>query len=87
MRRILFGLSVLVIALAMMAGPAAAQQAPPPPHNHFVTVPGTGEVIQVGPHRCELGETVQGAFLNFHFNVHAGEPATVGGLIVTPVFC
>ena len=86
MRRILFALSVLVIALAMMAGPAAAQQAPPP-HNHFVTVPGTGQVIQVGPHRCELGETVQGAFLNFHFNVHAGSPATVGGLVVTPVFC
>lgn len=86
MRRILFALSVLLVALVMMAGPAPGQQAPPP-HDHFVTVPGTGQVIQVGPHRCELGERVQGAFLNFHFNVHVGEPATVGGLVVTPVFC
>jgi hypothetical protein len=86
MRRIIMALSVLLLVLAIMAGSAPAQE-PPPPHNHFVTVPGTGEVIQVGPHRCELGETVQDAFLNFHFNVHVGTPATVGGLVVTPVFC
>jgi hypothetical protein len=86
MRRILMALSVLLLVLAVMAGPGTAQ-APPPPHDHFVTVPGTGEVIQVGPHRCELGEKVQDAFLNFHFNVHTGTPATIGGLIVTPVFC
>ncbi|MGH2787528.1 MAG: hypothetical protein ACRDJV_06410 [Actinomycetota bacterium] len=77
---------VLLLVLAVMAAPAPAQ-APPPPHDHFVTVPGTGEVVQVGPHRCELGEKAQGAFLNFHFNVHTGSPATVGGLIVTPDFC
>jgi hypothetical protein len=79
-------LSIPLLVLAMVVGPAPAQE-PPPPHDHFVTVPGTGEVIQVGPHRCELGETVQDAFLNFHFNVHVGTPATVGGLVVTPVFC
>jgi hypothetical protein len=89
MRRILLALSGLLLVIAVMSlmvGPAPGQE-PPPPHDHFVTVPGTGEVIQVGPHRCELGEEVQDAFLNFHFNVHVGEPATVGGLIVTPVFC
>ena len=86
MARILIVLSVLLLAFAVMAGTAPSQE-PPPPHDHFVTVPGTGEVVQVGPHRCELGEKVQGAFLNFHFNVHTGTPATVGGLEVTPDFC
>jgi hypothetical protein len=86
MRRILMALSVLLLVLAGVAGSAPAQ-APPPPHDHFITVPGTGEVVQVGPHRCELGEKVQDAFLNFHFNVHTGTPATIGGLVVTPVFC
>jgi hypothetical protein len=86
MRRIFLALSVLMLVVAPMAG-SAPGQAPPPPHDHFVTVPGTGEMVQVGPHRCELGETVQGAFLDFHFNVHTGTPATVGGLVVTPVFC
>jgi hypothetical protein len=86
MRRIYLTLWVLLLVLAVMAGSAPAQ-APPPPHDHFITVPGTGEVVQVGPHRCEQGEKVQGAFLNFHFNVHTGTPATVGGLVVTPVFC
>jgi hypothetical protein len=86
MRRILIALSVLLLVLAVMAGPAPAQGAPPP-HDHFITVPGTGVVIQVGPHRCELGEKAQNAFLNFHSNVHTGVPATIGGLTVTPVFC
>ncbi|MGH2817390.1 MAG: hypothetical protein ACRDJS_02875 [Actinomycetota bacterium] len=85
MRKILLALSVLLLVLAGVAGSAPAQA--PPPHDHFITVPGTGEVVQVGPHRCELGEKVQRAFLNFHFNVHTGTPATIGGLVVTPVFC
>jgi hypothetical protein len=46
-------------------------------------VPGTGELVQVGPQRCELGETAQGAFLNFHFNVHVGVPGTT----IVPEFC
>jgi hypothetical protein len=86
MARILIVLSVLLLAFVVMSGTAPSQE-PPPPHDHFVTVPGTGEMTQVGPHRCELGEKVQDAFLNFHFNVHTGTPATVGGLVVTPVFC
>lgn len=85
MRRILVILGV-VATLGLVSGPALAQQ-PPPPHDHWLTVPGTGESVQVGPHRCELGSTLQGAFLNFHFNVHVGAPMSSGGLTVVPAFC
>lgn len=84
MRRIAVLLSLLVLALGMTASPALAQV---PPHDHFLTVPGTGDTVQVAPLRCELGEKVQGAFLNFHFNVHLGTPTATGGLAITPVFC
>jgi hypothetical protein len=83
MRRLLMG-SVLPLLVGTMAGPALAQ---PPPHNHFLTVPGTESTVQVGPLRCELGDTVQGAFLEFHSNVHLGEPAGTGGLTITPSSC
>jgi hypothetical protein len=66
------------------AGSALAQV---PPHDHLLTVPGTGEQVQVAPARCRLGETVEGAFLNFHFNVHLGVPTGTGGLTVEPDFC
>jgi hypothetical protein len=83
MRRIVL-LPFLLLLLLVMAGPARAQV---PPHNHFLTVPGTGDVVQVAPSRCELGETVQTAFEEFHFNVHLGVPTDTGGLTVTPSFC
>ena len=86
MRRIPVLLSLLVLLLGVMASPAAAQ-VPPPPHDHFLTVPGTGDTVQVAPPRCELGETVQGAFLNFHFNVHLGTPTDTGAIAITPQFC
>jgi hypothetical protein len=85
MRRIPVLLSLLVLLLGVMASPAAAQV---PPHDHFsLNVPGTGDTVQVGPPRCELGETVQGAFLNFHFNVHLGTPTTTGAIAIMPGFC
>ena len=85
MRRILVIVSVSLLLLGV-AGSAFAQ-VPPPPHDHWLTVPGTEDQTQVGPPRCELGSTLQGAFLNFHFQVHVGQPAESGGLTVTPAFC
>ena len=71
----------LVIALVF---PAFADG--PPPHDHYLVNPATGERTQVGPHRCELGETVQGAFLNFHGNVHVGVPRQ-HGVVLEAVLC
>jgi hypothetical protein len=84
MRKIPVLLSLLVLLLGVMASPVAAQV---PPHDHFLTVPGTGATVQVAPSRCELGERVQRAFLNFHFNVHLGTPTATGGIAITPQFC
>jgi hypothetical protein len=86
MRRVIVLLSLLISLLGLTASPSKAQ-VPPPPHDHFLTVPGTGTTTQVGPPRCTLEETVHGAFLNFHENVHTGTPATTGGLAIAPDFC
>jgi hypothetical protein len=85
MRRTLIIVSLLLLMLGAMTGTAWAQQ-PPPPHDHWITVPGTGEQVEVGPPRCDLGDQLQGAFLNFHFNVHVGEPMEQG-ITITPEFC
>jgi hypothetical protein len=85
MRKIVLFLALLVSVVGLTATPSQAQV---PPHDHFLLeVPGTGGTVQVGPPRCALGETVQGAFLNFHENVHTGTPATTGGLVFMPAFC
>jgi hypothetical protein len=84
MRRIIVLLSLTVSMVGLTASSSGAQV---PPHDHLLTVPGTGGTVQVGPPRCALGDTVQGAFLNFHVNVHTGTPATTGGLSFTPSFC
>ncbi len=81
MRKLLVA-SVLSFLIGMTAGPAAAQ---PPPHEHFLTVPGNGKAVKVGPPRCELGGKLEGAFLEFHSNVHLGEPGS--SLTITPSFC
>ncbi len=83
MRRLLVA-SVLSFLIGMTAGPAVAQ---PPPHDHFLKVPGSGDAVQVGPPRCELGGKLQGAFLEFHSNVHLGQPRSTGGLTITASLC
>jgi hypothetical protein len=83
MRRFLVALSA-VASVGLVASPAMAQV---PPHNHILTVPGTGTDVQVAPHRCDLGSTVESGFLNFHERVHQGQPTATGGLVITPDFC
>ncbi len=81
------GLVVAAVSLGLfgvMSAPAAADHVDP--HDHFLTVPGTGAQVQVAPHRCELGATVQIGFHQFHNNVHTGQPAD-SGLGITPDFC
>ena len=64
----------LVAVTAMMligAAPAAAHFGPfVAPHVHQLTTPGT--VTTVGPDGCATGGV--GAFQNFHYNFHVGEP-------------
>jgi len=85
MRKILIVLSVSIGVLGLIPGPAAASHVPP--HNHFLNVPGTGAVVQIAPHRCELGANLQTAFHQFHEHVHTGAPTGTGGLVVTAVLC
>lgn len=70
---------LLALGAALAVLPASAQ-APPPPHEHVLMTP--SGPVDVGPPRCG-NEQLQGAFLNFHFNVHVGTPPTV----ITPRFC
>ena len=85
MRRTVVLLLLIVSVLGLGASTSGAQVVPP--RSLVPDLPGTGDTVQVGPPRCALGETVQGAFLNFHENVHTGTPATTGGLVFTPSFC
>jgi hypothetical protein len=84
MRRALV-MAALLGLLGLMSSPAIAQA--PPPHDHFLTVPGTGEQVQVAPHRCELGATVQNGFVQFHVNVHTGQPTATGVVVITLRLC
>ena len=70
---------LLALSAALSVLPASAQ-VPPPPHEHVLMTP--AGPVDVGPPRCG-NEQLQGAFLNFHFNVHVGTPPTV----ITPRFC
>jgi hypothetical protein len=71
--------------LVVMAGPALAQD--PLPHDHSLIVSATGTTVQVGPHRCELGATVQGAFPIFHFKVHVGANLNTDAFSISASLC
>lgn len=79
--RILTGVVVVVMAIGLMGAPAHGHQSPAD-HDHFLTVPGNGSVVQVGPRVCELPH-LHWAFHKFHTNVHVGQPPTA----ISPVFC
>lgn len=89
MRRLFALFAGTLLALGMMAGPAVADYhgGDPDPHDHKITVPGTGEDHQVGPKVCDrIEDGAEGpedvpnwrGFVNFHDNVHQGEPDQIG---------
>ena len=88
MRRLTTLIGVTALATGAMAGSVAADSHQPDPHDHKITVPGTGENRQVGPKVCDWIEK-RGAtspedvpfwrgFVNFHYNVHQGQPDQIG---------
>jgi hypothetical protein len=81
MRRLLLLVTValvLAVLAVMAAGPVLAQELTEP-HQHFLTVPGTGEEQQVagGTGECESNLT---ALNEVHSNVHLGQPTETGQL-------
>jgi hypothetical protein len=71
MRRFLVG-AVSASAILLSAGPAAAHNVGPfvGPHQHVLTTPGT--TVTIGPDGCATGGL--GAFQDFHYHVHVGQP-------------
>jgi hypothetical protein len=77
-----------VAVLGALAGTAPTANADGVPnHNHFLTTPGHGNVVQVGPHVCDNPDVLHGAFHNFHENVHTGAPTAVGDLTISRTLC
>jgi hypothetical protein len=77
MRRFVVLMALALVSAALWVLPAGAQV---PPHEHVLSTP--AGPVDVGPPRCG-NELLQGAFLNFHMNVHLGPPPTE----ITPRFC
>ena len=83
-----FFAAALVAVLGALVGTiTTAQAGGVPNHNRFLTTPGNGSVVQVGPRVCDNPEVLHGAFHNFHDNVHTGAPTSVGDLEVSRVLC
>lgn len=77
---------VATIAVLANASAASAHE-PPPTHNHFLTTPGSGDVVQIGPRVCANPDVLHDAFHNFHANVHTGAPRFTGGLAISAILC
>ena len=70
--------AAVTTVMALSAGSASAHFGPfVPPHQHVPSNPGTimtGNFLTIGPDGCATGG--EGAFQNFHYNIHVGEPGT-----------
>ncbi len=87
-KRIITTLAAMLLALAMLTGPAAADPPPVPgpgTHEHMLVVPGNGATVDVGPPACRVPQAERGA-RNFHLKVHStmagAAPTTQAGLDV-----
>jgi hypothetical protein len=86
-RRLTTLLAATTLATGMVSGTALAQgPAPvpgPPSHEHSLTTPGNGSVVQIGPPVCRVPQADRGA-RNFHIRVHSvmagAAPTTTAGL-------
>jgi hypothetical protein len=78
MRRLAVAVVAATAVLAMSVGSASAHVGPfVPPHQHVLSNPGTiltESFLTIGPDGCATGGV--GAFQNFHYNIHVGEPGT-----------
>ena len=85
-RRITTLLAATALATGMLSGTAFAKgPAPvpgPPTHEHSLTTPGNGNVVQIGPPVCRVEQAERGA-RNFHLRVHSFGPG--GDTPVAPV--
>ena len=79
---------LFVAVLGVLGGAAATAHADGVPnHDHFLTTPGNGNVVQVGPHVCANPEILHDAFHNFHVNVHRGAPTSTGAITINANLC
>lgn len=78
MRRFIVALAFGLTLLAVAAVPALADTALPniPAHRHFIQTP-AGNLVEVGPRFCD-DASLQGAFNQFHSNVHRHVPGSEG---------
>ena len=88
-RRILLLIAAALLAATMVlmpAGPVLAQELTVP-HQHFLTVPGTGEEHQIagGTGKCGANLT---ALNNFHSNVHTNPDHPLSDdIVAAPTSC
>ena len=86
-RRLTTLLAATALAMGAMSGTAAlaspADVDGPPSHEHSLTTPGNGQVVQIGPPVCRVPQADRGA-RNFHLKVHSvragAAPVTTAGL-------
>jgi len=84
-RRLLSAVTLALVAVGFSAAPALAHT-PPPEHNHVLTVPGNGQVVQVGPHVCGSPQ-LHGAFHDFHTNVHISAQGGPSPWTISAILC
>ena len=91
-RRITTLLAATALATGMMSGTAFAGPPTvfgPPAHEHTLTTPGNGNVVNMGPPACRVPQAERGALM-FHQKVHSAmagaAPVTKAGLQIDATY-